>query len=297
MPSNAAAPLLSIKNLSVSYGKKKALEQISFELPAGRIVGLLGSNGAGKTSLMKAMVGLIAFEGTIDILGYAPRQQRTALLTDICYIPDVAILPPWIRVDQLIKLMVGLHPRFNLALAQQNLARTQISMDATVKQLSRGMIVQLHLALISAIDAKLMILDEPTLGLDIPSRKAFYDTLLNDWCNEQRTVLIATHQVNEVEHLLSDVLMINQGKLVLNDSLENIENRFSGIQYAAQYSEQISAATPLFQYRQLANHCAIFEGITPPDIAQFGTPFMPELSDLFVALSKPANKEKDHATA
>ncbi|WP_157670749.1 ABC transporter ATP-binding protein [Chitinibacter sp. GC72] len=278
--------LVNIDNLSVSYGAKTAVNNVSFALPTGRIIGLLGSNGAGKTSLMQAMMGLIPFRGQINILGFDPRTQRDAMLQHVCYIPDVAILPPWIEVQQLLQLMSGLHPKFDRELALQKLARTTIKLDSKVKQLSRGMIVQLHLAIISAIDAQLMILDEPTLGLDIPARKAFYDMLISDWCNETRTVLIATHQIDEIENLLSDVMMINDGALVLHDQLCNLEDRYIGLRYGSEHSAAIATAAPLHCFRQMGGECAIFAAPFPSELAQFGQTFRVELADLFVALSQ-----------
>lgn len=291
--------LVNVSDLSIQYGAKAAVKNISFALPAGRIIGLLGSNGAGKTSLMQAMMGLIPFRGRIDILGFDPKTQREAMLEHVCYIPDVAILPPWIVVSDLLKLMVGLHPKFNLELAQQKLARTIIPPNAKVKQLSRGMIVQLHLAIISAIDAKLMILDEPTLGLDIPARKAFYDMLVNDWCTDERTVLIATHQVDEIENLLSDVMMINHGELVLMDSISNLEERFIGVRYGLDAAAQIEAAAPLHRFRQMGGECAIFAGNPPANLTELGQTFRVELADLFVALAQAiphSAQEHAHAT-
>ncbi|WP_373974058.1 ABC transporter ATP-binding protein [Chitinibacter sp. SCUT-21] len=278
--------LVTIQNLSVSYGAKKALHDVSFQLESGRIIGLLGSNGAGKTTLMQAMMGLIPFSGEINILGFNPRTQREAMLEHVSYIPDVAILPPWIEVQQLLQLMSGLHPKFDRELAQQKLARTTIKLESKVKQLSRGMIVQLHLAIISAIDAKLMILDEPTLGLDIPARKAFYDMLVSDWCNDERTVLIATHQIDEIENLLSDVMMIHHGALVLHDQLCNLEERYIGLRFGAEHSEAVTAAAPLHRFRQMGGECAIFAGNFPTELASLGQTFRVELADLFVALSQ-----------
>ncbi|WP_348943712.1 ABC transporter ATP-binding protein [Chitinibacter sp. FCG-7] len=278
--------LVNIDNLNVSYGTKAAVKNLSVQLPAGRIIGLLGSNGAGKTSLMQAMMGLIPFRGQINILGFDPRTQREAMLQHVCYIPDVAILPPWIEVQQLLQLMSGLHPKFDRELALQKLSRTTIKLDSKVKQLSRGMIVQLHLAIISAIDAQLMILDEPTLGLDIPARKAFYDMLISDWCNDERTVLIATHQIDEIENLLSDVMMINDGELVLHDQLGHLEERYLGLRFGNEHSAAVAAAAPLHRFRQMGGECAIFAAPFPPELEQFGQTFRVELADLFVALSQ-----------
>ena len=225
-----ADSLIRADGLSMRYGKKQALDGVSFNIPKGRVVGLLGHNGAGKTSLMKAIVGLSGHEGGLSVLGLAPRANRVKLLEDLCYIPDVAILPRWARVDQLIQLMGGLHPRFSAERARTLLRRTSIGERDKVKQLSRGMVVQLHLALIASIDARLMVLDEPTLGLDVLSRKSFYEMLIEEWCDGERSVLISTHQVEEVESLLSDVLMLSDGKLVLDISLADIDERFVALE-------------------------------------------------------------------
>jgi ABC-2 type transport system ATP-binding protein len=228
--------LVSASNLNVRYGAKLAVDDVSFTIPKGRVVGLLGHNGAGKSSLMKAMVGLVDVgqgAGELTVLGMNPRPQRAQLLEQACYIPDVAILPRWARVSDLISLMSGLHPRFSADRARALLRRTSVGLNDKVKTLSKGMVVQAHLALVAAIDARLMILDEPTLGLDVLSRKAFYEMLIDEWCDGERSVLISTHQVEEIESLLSDVLMLNEGKLVLSISLEDMEKRFVGVSHDA----------------------------------------------------------------
>jgi ABC-2 type transport system ATP-binding protein len=195
----ADTPLVQARNLSIRYGRKTAVDDVSFVIPKGRVVGLLGHNGAGKTTLMKAMVGLAKPEGALQVLGLNPQSQRVALLQDACYIPDVAILPRWARVGDLVTLMSGLHPRFSAERARSLLKRTSVKLSDKVKALSKGMVVQAHLALVAAIDARLMILDEPTLGLDVLSRKAFYEMLIDEWCDGERSVLISTHQVEEIE--------------------------------------------------------------------------------------------------
>lgn len=278
--------LIEARHLSLRYGRKTAVDDLSFTTPKGRVVGLLGHNGAGKTSLMKALVGLKPAEGELRVLGLDPVRQRTTLLQQLAYIPDVAILPRWARARELITLMSGLHPRFSAERARELLRRTDVGLDDRVKKLSKGMVVQLHLALVAAIDARLMILDEPTLGLDVLSRKAFYETLIDEWCDGERSVLISTHQVEEIEALLSDVLMLNEGKLVLNISLEAMEQRFHALSHDPALAEQVAAAHPLLRYRMGGQAAALFDGPPPADLAAQGQRLRPNLVDLFVALTR-----------
>ncbi|MEN9627966.1 MAG: hypothetical protein RJA10_1193, partial [Pseudomonadota bacterium] len=241
--------LVEARNLSLHYGPKAALDDVSFTIPKGRVVGLLGHNGAGKTTLMKAMVGLQQGRGSLQVLGLQPHRQRVELLDSVCYIPDVAILPRWARVGELITLMSGLHPRFSAERARALLRRTSVGLNDKVRTLSKGMVVQAHLALVAAIDARLMILDEPTLGLDVLSRKAFYEMLVDEWCDGERSVVISTHQVEEIEALLSDVLMLNDGRLALSISLEDIDRRFVALGHDASVAAEMEAAHPLLRYR------------------------------------------------
>lgn len=278
--------LIEARHLGLRYGRKIALEDLSFTVPKGRVVGLLGHNGAGKTSLMKALVGLKPAEGELTVLGLNPVKQRTTLLQSLAYIPDVAILPRWARAKELITLMSGLHPRFSAERARELLRRTDVRLDDKVKGLSKGMVVQLHLALVASIDARLMILDEPTLGLDVLSRKAFYETLIDEWCDGERSVLISTHQVEEIEALLSDVLMLNEGKLVLNISLEAMEQRFHALGHDPAIADQVAAAHPLLRYRMGGQSAALFDGPPPEHLAQQGQRLRPNLVDLFVALTR-----------
>ena len=283
---NQQPALIDAKSLSLRYGSKLALDDISFSIPKGRVVGLLGHNGAGKTSLMKAIVGLASHQGSLSVLGLEPQRDRVQMLESLCYIPDVAVLPRWARVDQLITLAAGLHPRFSADRARSLLKRTSVGPRDKVKNLSRGMVVQLHLALTAAIDARLMVLDEPTLGLDVLSRKSFYEMLIEEWCDGERSVLISTHQVEEVETLLSDVLMLNDGKLVLDISLADIEERFVALGHDPQAAEAIAAAHPLLRYRQHGQAAALFDGAPPADVAALGQRLRPSLVDLFVALTR-----------
>jgi len=293
----ASENLVEARNLTLRYGSKRAVDDVSFNIPKGRVVGLLGHNGAGKTTLMKALVGLVKAEGALQVLGLDPRGQRRQLLESACYIPDVAILPRWARVSELISLMGGLHPQFSSERAGALIKRTSVGLDDKVKSLSKGMVVQVHLALIAAIDARLMILDEPTLGLDVLSRKAFYEMLIDEWCDGERSVLISTHQVEEIESLLSDVIMLNEGKLVLSISLEDMDRRFVALNHDAAVAEQMAAAHPLLKYRVgpgPGGSAALFDGPPPEHVQALGRRVRPSLVDLFVALTRKPELDRTH---
>ena len=278
--------LIEASHLSVRYRQKTAVDDIGFGIAKGRVVGLLGHNGAGKTSLMKALAGIVPFSGELRVLGRDPQRQRVAMLESLCYIPDVAILPRWARVDQLITLMAGLQPRFSPERARALLKRTSVGPRDKIKTISKGMVVQVHLALIAAIDARVMILDEPTLGLDILSRKSFYEMLVDEWCDGERSVLISTHQVEEIQPLLSDVIMLNEGRVVLSTSLVDMDQRFVGLSHDAAAADRIAAAHPLLRFRQMGQSAALFDGPPPAEIAALGQRFQPSLVDLFVALTR-----------
>lgn len=278
--------LIEAAGLTIRYGRETAVDNVSFSIGKGRVVGLLGHNGAGKSSLMRALVGLANREGRLDVLGLDPLAQRTQLLESVCYIPDVAILPRWARAEELIRLMSGLHPRFSAERARALLKRTSVGLRDRVGNLSKGMVVQLHLALVAAIDARLMILDEPTLGLDILSRKSFYEMLIDEWCDGERTVLISTHQVDEIESLLSDVIMLNEGRIALNISLADIDQRFHALGHDPAVAGQMAAAHPLLRYRHAGESVALFDGPPPDDVAGLGRRVRPNLVELFVALTR-----------
>ena len=278
--------LIEAHGLRLRYGSKTVLDGLDFQVPKGRVVGLLGHNGAGKTTLMKALVGLLPAEGQLKVLGLEPRRQRVQLLESLAYIPDVAVLPRWATPAQLITLMSGLQPRFSAERARKLLQRTSVSLNDKVKTLSKGMVAQLHLALVAAVDAKLLVLDEPTLGLDVLSRKAFYEMLIDEWCDGERSVLISTHQVEEVENLLSDVLMLNEGKLVLAIPLTDIDSRYSALSHDAAMANAVAAAHPLLRYRVQGGSAALFEGQPPPELAVLGQRLRPSLVDLFLALTR-----------
>lgn len=294
MSAEPTQALVEAQHLSISYGAKRAVDDISFSIPKGRVVGLLGHNGAGKTTLMRALVGLVQPQGELRVLGLKPMEQRVALLQSACYIPDVATLPRWARVEELITLMAGIHPRFSADRARTLLKRTSVGLRDKVKSLSKGMVVQAHLALIASIDARLMILDEPTLGLDVLSRKAFYEMLIDEWCDGERSVLISTHQVEEIESLLSDVLMLNEGKLVLNISLEDMDRRFVALSHDASVAEEMAAAHPLLKYRVQGGSASLFDGEPPAHVQALGRRVRPSLVDLFVALTRKPELDRQH---
>jgi ABC-2 type transport system ATP-binding protein len=278
------AAVIDAQNLRKSYGREHvALDGISFRVGAGRIVGLMGPNGAGKTTALKAILGLTPFEGTLQVLGRDPRRERDALMQEVCFIADVAVLPKWLRVSQAVDYVAGVHPRFDRARALAVLAKTEIRSRSKIGELSKGMITQLHLALIMAIDARLLVLDEPTLGLDLLYRRAFYETLLNDYFDHERTILVTTHQVEEVENLLTDLLLINHGKIVLDSSIEALPERFTQLLTTATHREAARRLQPLHEREVLGRHIFIFEGQDPSALAALGELRTPSVADLFVA--------------
>jgi ABC-2 type transport system ATP-binding protein len=255
---------------------------------AGRIVGLIGPNGAGKTTVIKAILGLTSFTGELKVLGLDPRTERDALMNEVCFIADVAVLPRWIKVSQAVDLVAGVHPRFDRKRALEFLAKTDIKPHSRVRQLSKGMVTQLHLALILAIDAKLLVLDEPTLGLDLLFRRSFYDNLLNDYFNKERTILVTTHQVEEIENILTDVLFIEHGKIVLNSSMDMLAERFSQLIPTAGNVDRARALKPFWEREIFGRVAMLFDGRSPQELAAFGEVRAPSVADLFVAMMQPA---------
>jgi ABC-2 type transport system ATP-binding protein len=276
-------PLIEARDLTKKYGAHVALDRANFTVEAGRIVGLIGPNGAGKTSALRAILGLTRYEGQLSVLGREPFRQRTELMFDACFIADVAVLPSWLRVDNAIDFVAGVHPKFRRDRAQELLAKTQITGKRRMRELSKGMKTQVHLALTMAIDAKLLVLDEPTLGLDILARSAFYDALVNDYMDETRTILITTHQVEEVENLLTDVLFIDKGRIVLESSLEDIATRYAAVAVAADSIEAARAMKPFYERRMLGKVVMYFEHPDQDKLAGLGEVHTPSVSDLFVA--------------
>jgi len=283
--------VIEAKNLSKRYGKRIAVDGIDFTIPAGRIVGLIGPNGSGKTTTLKAALGLIPFDGELSVLGFDPRTQRDDLMQDVCFIADVAILPRWLRVGDAIDFVAGVHPRFNRAKAERYIASTKLNPAMKVKEMSKGMIVQLHLALVMAIDAKLLVLDEPTLGLDILYRKQFYQNLLEDYFDEHKTIVITTHQVEEVEHILTDLMFIRDGRIVLAASMEEIGERYIEVMVAQDKISAANALQPIDRRTVFGKAVMLFDagvpgGATRQQLAALGETRNPSVADLFVATMK-----------
>ena len=275
--------LIEARDLTKRYGAHVALDRANFSVQAGRIVGLIGPNGAGKTSALRAILGLTAYEGQLKVLGREPFRERTELMRDASFIADVAVLPAWLRVDHAIDFVAGVHPRFRRDRAVGLLAKTEIAGERRMRELSKGMKTQVHLALTMAIDAKLLVLDEPTLGLDILARSAFYDALVNDYMDETRTILITTHQVEEVENLLTDVLFIDKGRIVLDSSLDDIATRFAAVVVAAESLEAARAERPFHERRMLGKVVLYYEQPNLDKLAALGEVHTLSVADLFVA--------------
>lgn len=276
-------PLIEARELTKKYGNHVALDRANLNVEAGRIVGLIGPNGAGKTSALRAILGLTHYEGHLTVLGREPFRERKELMNECCFIADVAVLPSWLRVDHAIDFVAGVHPRFRRDRATAFLAKTQITGKRRMRELSKGMKTQVHLALTMAIDAKLLVLDEPTLGLDILARRAFYDALVNDYMDETRTILITTHQVEEVENLLTDIVFIDKGRIVLDTSLEDVATRFTAVAVSADRLDAARAEKPFYERHILGKVVLYFENVDPGKVGAFGEIHTPSVSDLFVA--------------
>jgi len=280
--------LIVARGLTKSYGATHALNDATFSVGAGRIVGLIGPNGAGKTTALKAVLGLARFQGELSVLGLDPYRQRHKLMQDVCFIADVAVLPRWIRVRQLINLVAAMHPKFRRDVCEQFLARSDIKRDSRVKELSKGMVTQLHLALVMAIDAKLLVLDEPTLGLDILMRKQFYETLLNEYFDEQRTILVTTHQVEEIEHILTDLLFIDRGRIVLDATMDEVQESYAQVAVRPEQLEAARAQKPIAERQGLGRTHMLYRGVDRADLERLGDVGVPSVADLFVAVIQGA---------
>jgi ABC-2 type transport system ATP-binding protein len=261
-----------------------AVDGIDLRVDEGRILGLIGPNGAGKTTLLNAILGLTRCEGELKVLGRDPWNERDQLMRDVCFIADVAVLPRWIRVSQTLEYMEGVHPRFDRAKAESFLSKTNIRQASKVRELSKGMVTQLHLALIMAVDAKLLILDEPTLGLDILYRKQFYDSLLNDYFDRQRTIVVTTHQVEEVQHVLTDLMFLDRGRIVLSCSMEEFESRYVEVTVNPEQVAAARALKPMHERQLLGRSILLFNGVERQQLAAFGDVRTPSIADLFVAV-------------
>ena len=278
--------VISARGLTKRYGSTVAVDNVSFEIPAGLIIGLIGPNGSGKTSTLKAALGLIPFEGELKVLGLDPRTQRDQLMEQVCFIADVAVLPRWLRVRDAVDFVAGIHPRFDRKKAEGYIAHTKLKPAMKVKEMSKGMIVQLHLALVMAIDAKLLVLDEPTLGLDILYRKQFYQNLLEDYFDEEKTIIVTTHQVEEIEHILSDLMFIREGKIILSASMDEVAERFTEVMVPAENVEAARALKPLDERQVFGKSVMLFDGVPRAKVAELGETRNVGIADLFVAQMK-----------
>jgi ABC-2 type transport system ATP-binding protein len=288
--------LLEARNLHIGYGDAPAIWDVSLDVDAGEIVAVIGPNGAGKTTLLNAIVGLTPYQGDLKVLGRDPWTQRDQLMRDVSFIADVAVLPRWMRVSQALDYLAGVHPRFDRAKAEGFLARTSIGRDRKVRELSKGMVTQLHLALVMAIDAKLLVLDEPTLGLDILFRKQFYDSLLNDYFDRSRTIVIATHQVDEIQDVLTDVIFLDRGRIVFSRSTEEFESRYVEVMVNPETAAAARLFKPIHEREVFGRSILLFDGVDRRQLAEFGDVRTPSIADLFVAvLGKQAGVATDVA--
>lgn len=276
--------LIEVSGLTKSFGKNKVLNDISFSIEKGKIYGLIGHNGAGKTTILNSILGLMDYEGTISVLGKSPYNERYKLMEDIAFISDVASLPRFLKVEQLIHLMRDVHPKYNEEKTYEYIQNSNIKLQAKVKSLSKGMLAQLHLAIVMSIDAKILVLDEPTLGLDIINRKNFFKQLIDDYMHDDRTIIVTTHQVDEIEFLLSDIMFVRAGELILNCPMEDIDSRFLQVVLAPDEVEKARAFKPIYEDKQFGQVVMVFDGVNADELNEFGQVSTPNLSDLFVAL-------------
>ncbi len=282
--------LVTARGVSKHFGDVRAVDNVSFDIEKGKILGLIGPNGAGKTTLLKAVLGLTDCDGDLSVIGLDPFRQRKQLMRQICFIADVAVLPRWIKVSQLLDYVESVHPNFTRSRAEELLRQTKVQPGAKVKELSKGMVTQLHLSIIMAIDAKLLVLDEPTLGLDILFRKEFYANLLNDYFDEERTILITTHQVEEIENLLTDVMFINDGKILLDSPMDALADSFIELATSGDEALKARGLRPIAENEMFGKSVMLFEGISREHLEGLGEMRTPAVADLFVAKVKEARK-------
>ena len=275
---------IEARGLRKSFGSTVALDGVDLNVEEGRILGLIGPNGAGKTTALNAILGLTPYQGDLQVLGREPWTERERLMRDVCFIADVAVLPRWIRVRQVVDYVAGVHPRFDRKKAEEFLAKTDIKRSSKVRELSKGMVAQLHLALVMAIDAKLLVLDEPTLGLDILFRKQFYDSLLNDYFDRSRTIVVTTHQVEEIQDVLTDVMFINRGRIVLECSMEQFESRYVQVMANPEQAAAARAMNPIHERQLFGRSILLFDGVDRDQLTALGDVRTPSIADLFVAV-------------
>ena len=282
--------LVKARGVSKHFGAVRAVDDVSFEIEQGKILGLIGPNGAGKTTLLKTLLGLTDCEGDLSVLGLDPFRQRKELLKNICFIADVAVLPRWIRVTQLLDFVESVHPNFSRERAESFLTKTKVRSDAKVRELSKGMVTQLHLSIIMSIDARLLVLDEPTLGLDIIFRKEFYSNLLNDYFDEERTILITTHQVEEIENLLTDIMFINDGRILLDKPMDALADAYTEVMTSGERADKARGLGPIAEHEMFGKSVFLFEGVDRKNLSELGELRTPSVADLFVAKVKGAQK-------
>ncbi len=281
---------IEARGLRKVYGTTTALEGIDLRVKEGRILGLIGPNGAGKTTALDAILGLIPYEGELTVLGRDPWSARDQLMCDVSFIADVSVLPRWIKVTQLLDYVAGVHPRFDRAKAEDFLGRTTIKRTSKVRELSKGMVAQLHLAIVMAIDAKLLVLDEPTLGLDILYRKQFYDSLLNDYFDKTRTIVVTTHQVEEIQDVLTDLMFIDRGRIVLECSMEEFDARYLEVMVNPEHLAEARALKPMHERPVFGRSVLLFDGASREQLETFGEVRRPSIADLFVATMSPPSR-------
>jgi len=275
---------IEAQGLRKSFGTTVALDGVDLRVEEGRILGLIGPNGAGKTTALKALMGLLPFQGELKVLGRNPWTQRDQLMRDVSFVADVAVLPRWIKVWQLLDYVAGVHPRFDRAKAESFLTKTSIGPTRRVRDLSKGMVAQLHLAIVMAIDARLLVLDEPTLGLDILYRKQFYDALLNGYFDGTRTIVVTTHQIDEIQNVITDLMFINRGRIVLSCSMDEIESRFTEVMVHPNHLAAGRALKPIHERQTLGGSVLTFDGVDRTRLSAIGEGRTPSVADLFVAV-------------
>ncbi len=276
-------PVIEARGLRKAYGTTIAVDDVNLRVEEGRILGLIGPNGAGKSTALHAILGLTRYQGELKVLGRDPWTERDQLVRDVCFIADVAVLPRWLRVSQALEYVAGVHPRFDRAKAERLLAKTTIKRSSKIRELSKGMVTQLHLALVMAIDAKLLVLDEPTLGLDILYRKQFYDSLLNDYFDGSRTIVVTTHQVEEVQHVLTDLMFINRGRIVLECSMDEFESRYVEVMVNADQAAAARMLKPIHERQMFGRSILLFDRVDRKQLAALGEVRTPSIADVFVA--------------
>jgi ABC-2 type transport system ATP-binding protein len=284
MTSADALPCIEVRGLRKTFGATVALDGVDLTVGRGRILGLIGPNGAGKSTALNAILGLIPYEGDVKVLGHDPWREHDALMREVCFIADVAVLPRWLRVEQALDYLAGVHPRFDRAKAQAFLSRTAIGLTSKVRQLSKGMVTQLHLALVMAIDARLLVLDEPTLGLDILYRKQFYDALLNDYFDGSRTIVVTTHQVEEIQHVITDLAFIDRGRIVLRCSMDDFERRYAEVMVHPANAAAAQALNPIYERQVFGRSILLFDNVDRERLAALGEVRTPSIADLFIAI-------------